>query len=190
MPAAATSSSAIPSAATATARATRRQGQDRGGVARRARRDRLRRRDQAPSARPAARRPSSRRSSPARSRRGRAADRLVVAYEPVWAIGTGLTPTLADIADDARSYPRRIFRPARASSTAARSTRGTPPTSSRSPMSTARWSAAPASRPTISGRSSQQPCRDMDAGDASAPRRVPPIARCAGEARSKKTRPP
>ncbi|HTV90296.1 MAG TPA: triose-phosphate isomerase [Stellaceae bacterium] len=25
--------------------------------------------------------------------------RLIVAYEPVWAIGTGLTPTLADIAD-------------------------------------------------------------------------------------------
>jgi triosephosphate isomerase len=29
---------------------------------------------------------------------GAAADKLVVAYEPVWAIGTGLTPTLADIA--------------------------------------------------------------------------------------------
>jgi triosephosphate isomerase len=28
---------------------------------------------------------------------GAAADRLVIAYEPVWAIGTGLTPTLADI---------------------------------------------------------------------------------------------
>jgi triosephosphate isomerase (TIM) len=28
---------------------------------------------------------------------GATADRLVVAYEPVWAIGTGLTPTLADI---------------------------------------------------------------------------------------------
>jgi triosephosphate isomerase len=28
---------------------------------------------------------------------GAAADRLVVAYEPVWAIGTGLTPTIADI---------------------------------------------------------------------------------------------
>jgi triosephosphate isomerase len=27
------------------------------------------------------------------------ADRLVIAYEPVWAIGTGLTPTLADIAE-------------------------------------------------------------------------------------------
>jgi triosephosphate isomerase len=30
---------------------------------------------------------------------GAAADKLVVAYEPVWAIGTGLTPTLADIAE-------------------------------------------------------------------------------------------
>jgi triosephosphate isomerase len=30
---------------------------------------------------------------------GASAARLVVAYEPVWAIGTGLTPTLADIAE-------------------------------------------------------------------------------------------
>jgi triosephosphate isomerase len=30
---------------------------------------------------------------------GAAATRLVIAYEPVWAIGTGLTPTLADIAE-------------------------------------------------------------------------------------------
>ena len=30
---------------------------------------------------------------------GAAADNLVVAYEPVWAIGTGLTPTNADIAE-------------------------------------------------------------------------------------------
>jgi triosephosphate isomerase (TIM) len=29
---------------------------------------------------------------------GATADKLVVAYEPVWAIGTGLTPTIADIA--------------------------------------------------------------------------------------------
>ena len=29
---------------------------------------------------------------------GATADRLVIAYEPVWAIGTGLTPTLDDIA--------------------------------------------------------------------------------------------
>src|SRR3954447_2876044 len=30
---------------------------------------------------------------------GADADNLIVAYEPVWAIGTGLTPTLADIAE-------------------------------------------------------------------------------------------
>ncbi len=30
---------------------------------------------------------------------GATAERLVVAYEPVWAIGTGLTPTIADIAE-------------------------------------------------------------------------------------------
>ena len=29
---------------------------------------------------------------------GATPDKLIVAYEPVWAIGTGLTPTLADIA--------------------------------------------------------------------------------------------
>jgi triosephosphate isomerase len=32
------------------------------------------------------------------SENGAAADKLVIAYEPVWAIGTGLTPTIADIA--------------------------------------------------------------------------------------------
>ena len=30
---------------------------------------------------------------------GSTADTIVIAYEPVWAIGTGLTPTLADIAE-------------------------------------------------------------------------------------------
>jgi triosephosphate isomerase len=37
-----------------------------------------------------------RRRDPCRARGG-AAGNLVVAYEPVWAIGTGLTPTLDDI---------------------------------------------------------------------------------------------
>jgi triosephosphate isomerase (TIM) len=37
-----------------------------------------------------------------------AADRLVVAYEPVWAIGTGLVPTNADILEIHREIRRRI----------------------------------------------------------------------------------
>ena len=58
---------------------------------------------------------------------------LVVAYEPVWAIGTGLTPTAADVGE-AHGFVRerlaqRLWRgrPRRcASSTAARSSRRTP----------------------------------------------------------------
>jgi triosephosphate isomerase (TIM) len=37
-----------------------------------------------------------------------AAERLVIAYEPVWAIGTGLTPTLADIAEIHAAIGRQI----------------------------------------------------------------------------------
>ena len=37
-----------------------------------------------------------------------AADRLVVAYEPVWAIGTGRTATLADIAESHAAIGRRL----------------------------------------------------------------------------------
>ena len=37
-----------------------------------------------------------------------AADKLVVAYEPVWAIGTGLTPTSADITDMHAAIRARI----------------------------------------------------------------------------------
>jgi triosephosphate isomerase len=36
------------------------------------------------------------------------ADKLVVAYEPVWAIGTGLTPTMADIAEMHAAIRARI----------------------------------------------------------------------------------
>ncbi|HEV8677809.1 MAG TPA: triose-phosphate isomerase [Stellaceae bacterium] len=39
---------------------------------------------------------------------GASPDKLVVAYEPVWAIGTGLTPTNADIAEVHRAIRARI----------------------------------------------------------------------------------
>jgi len=39
---------------------------------------------------------------------GADADNLIVAYEPVWAIGTGLTPTLADIAEIHSAIRARI----------------------------------------------------------------------------------
>jgi triosephosphate isomerase len=39
---------------------------------------------------------------------GAAADQLVVAYEPVWAIGTGLTPTLSDIVEMHAAIRARI----------------------------------------------------------------------------------
>ena len=39
---------------------------------------------------------------------GAAADRLVIAYEPVWAIGTGLTPTIADITEMHAAIRSRI----------------------------------------------------------------------------------
>ena len=63
---------------------------------------------------------------------------------------------------DARRDPRLASRPARGSCTAARSTRKTPPRSWRSTRSTARWSAAPASRPTISGRSRRRCAGKLD----------------------------
>ncbi len=40
---------------------------------------------------------------------GVSAARLVVAYEPVWAIGTGLTPTIADVAQAHEFIRKRIF---------------------------------------------------------------------------------
>jgi triosephosphate isomerase len=39
---------------------------------------------------------------------GATADRLIIAYEPVWAIGTGLTPTVADIAEMHAAIRARI----------------------------------------------------------------------------------
>jgi triosephosphate isomerase len=39
---------------------------------------------------------------------GATADKLIVAYEPVWAIGTGLTPTVADIAEMHAAIRARI----------------------------------------------------------------------------------
>jgi triosephosphate isomerase len=39
---------------------------------------------------------------------GATADKLVVAYEPVWAIGTGLTPTIADISEIHAAIRRHI----------------------------------------------------------------------------------
>jgi triosephosphate isomerase len=39
---------------------------------------------------------------------GATADNLVVAYEPVWAIGTGLTPTVADVAEAHAFIRKRI----------------------------------------------------------------------------------
>ncbi len=40
---------------------------------------------------------------------GATADNLVVAYEPVWAIGSGLTPTPADVAEMHRFIRRRLL---------------------------------------------------------------------------------
>ena len=149
MPAPAPSSSAIPSGAPIMARAMPWCGQGRGRLAGRPDRHRLHRRDRR-SATPGRRSISVGARSPARCRTARPPANLVVAYEPVWAIGTGLTPTAADVAQVHAPYPRMLsarlggeggkmrilyggsVKPSNAGELMA------------SPMSTARWSAAPA----------------------------------------------
>ena len=76
------------------------------------------------------------------------AAKLVIAYEPVWAIGTGLTPTTDDITAVHAVIRSRVPAGNFAFSTAARSIRRMPARSSAFPKSTARSSAAPASTPT------------------------------------------
>ena len=95
--------------------------------------DRLHRRDSAPSARPGRRWHVLGRQLDGSLPDGATGANLVVAYEPVWAIGTGLTPTPADVAE-VHAFIReqlcrtlwRRRRPASASSMAARSSRPMP----------------------------------------------------------------
>ena len=61
-----------------------------------------------PSVRPGETRGRARPPAGRQLARGVAADRLVVAYEPVWAIGTGKTATLADIAESHAAIGRRL----------------------------------------------------------------------------------
>ena len=82
---------------------------------------------------------------------GADASNLAVAYEPVWAIGSGRTPTLAEVAEVhgfLRAQARRPHRRSGGQGPAALRRFGQAcqraRTCSASPMSTAHWSAAPA----------------------------------------------
>ena len=105
MPARPPSSSAIPSGAPIMARPmpivrAKAEAALRAGLSRSSASARRR-----PSATPARRSRCVGRQLEARCRRARRR-KLVVAYEPVWAIGTGLTPTAADIAEVHAAHPQ------------------------------------------------------------------------------------
>ena len=98
---------------------------------------------------------------------------LAIAYEPIWAIGTGKVPTVDEIGEmhaalrgrwsqrfgDAGEQMRILYGGSVKASNAAEIFA--------SPMSTARWSAAQASRPPISSRSS--PPRQLPSLEGRAP---------------------
>ena len=88
---------------------------------------------------------------------------MVLAYEPVWAIGTGLTAT-PEQAQSAHAFIRgwlsrplaRRRPPGSSSSMGGASSRTTPTSFCPVPTSTGRWWAGPASRPPISWPSSRR----------------------------------